>query len=100
MRASFAWLSLFSTLVISGCVSQPDRDTPVLVMAPQLRRLNLVNWDYDPNKLIRVVNALRAMGKRKSLPLLRMYFFSTSPPGKKEDEDVQLICRFLFVNPD
>jgi hypothetical protein len=88
-----------AALMLFACTTPPDRDLGVFVMTPQLKPIKLVGWDYQPNKLVRTVNALRALGKDEALSLLRSYF-AADPFDLSRDEDVQIICRFLFVNPD
>jgi hypothetical protein len=74
------------------------RQDEVLGMARCLKTVNFVARDYEPNKLVVTVNTLRAMGREGALEILRMYFAS-DPMDLRKDEDIQIICRFLFVRP-
>jgi hypothetical protein len=70
----------------------------VLGTTPSLNTVKLISWNYQPNKLITTVNTLRALGKERALEILRIYE-ARDPTDLKKNQDVEIICRFLFVRP-
>jgi hypothetical protein len=91
--------------VHSGCRAADPRpvagaDARVFDTVPSLRFVGLVSDKYEPNKLVTTANGLRALGKPGAVRVLRAYLNAEWPPDLRRDQDVQILCRVLFENPE
>jgi hypothetical protein len=67
-------------------------------MMPCLKRVKILSSAYEPNRLVDTVNILRVFGRDRCLQILRMYA-AENPMDPVRDEDIQILCRFLFQRP-
>jgi hypothetical protein len=97
MRSITCSIAVMLGLILSSGCASSNPGSPGGLLPVSGDPLRFVRYDYNPSRMVKLVNSLRTMGKPKALQLLREY--AADPDDWRRNLDTQLICRCLFVHP-